>query len=116
MCNVEEVNPPLDPNLKTSMNMNINITQKAMKFLQKAKKDKLYIKRVVVTQCCIPLSTPPTVRKGSPRKLENFYEFNIEGITVYYDRNLIRKSELTIDTQGLGFSERLIISDWVIRY
>jgi len=108
----------LDPNLETkmNMNMNINITQKAIKFLQKVKKNKLYIKRVVVSQCCIPLSTPPTVRKGSPRKLGNFYEFIVEGITIYYDRDLIKKPELTIDTQGLGFSERLIISDWIIRY
>lgn len=110
------MNPPLDPNLETKINMNINITQKARKFLQKAKKNKLYIKRVVVTQCCIPLSTPPNVHKGTPRKLENFYEFNVEGITVYYDRDLIRKPALTIDTQGLGFFERLMISDWVIRY
>ena len=106
----------MDPNLEKMMTMNINITQKAMNFLQKAKKNKLYIKRVVVTQCCIPLSTPPAVRKGSPRKLENFYEFNVEGITIYYDRDLIRKSELTIDTQKQGFSERLMISDWIIRY
>lgn len=106
----------MDPNLKTSMNMNFNITQKAMKFLQKAKKNKLYIKRVVVTQCCIPLSTPPTVRKGSPRKPENFHEYNVDGITVYYDRDLISKSELTIDAQGQGFSERLIVTDWAIRY
>ncbi|HBV87783.1 CC/Se motif family (seleno)protein [Desulfosporosinus sp.] len=98
------------------MSMTINITQKALKFLQKAKKKKLYIKRLVVTQCCIPISTPPTVRKGSPRKLDDYYQFNVNGITVYYDRNLIRKPELTIDTQGLGFYERLVVSDWVIRY
>jgi len=108
----------LDPNLKTSMNKNmtINITQKALKFLQKAKKNTLYIKRMVVTQCCIPISTPPTVRKGSPRKPENYHQFNLDGITVYYDRDLIHKPELTIDTDGLGFSERLMVSDWAIRY
>lgn len=106
----------MDPNLKTTLNMNIKITQKAMKFLQKAKKNKLYIKRVVVSQCCIPLSTPPTVRKGGPRKPEDYHEFNLDGITVYYDRNLIRKPELTIDTEGLGFGEKLMVSDWVIKY
>ncbi len=106
----------MDPNLKMSSNMNINITQKAMKFLQKAKKNKLYIKRIVVTQCCIPLSTPPAVRKGSPRKPEDFHEFIFDGITVYYDRDLIPKPELTIDTEGLGLSERLMVSDWVIKY
>jgi len=107
---------PLDHNLKTSMSMNINITQKAIKFLQNSKKSTLYIKRIVVTQCCIPLSTPPTVRKGTPRKSENFHMYNTNGITVYYDRDLIRKREVTIDTEGLGLSERLIVSDWVIRY
>ncbi|KGK87073.1 hypothetical protein DP73_14700 [Desulfosporosinus sp. HMP52] len=106
----------MDPNLITSKNMIINITQNALKFLQKAKKNKLYIKRLVVTQCCIPLSTPPTVRKGSPRKPENYYQFNTDGITVFYDRDLIHKSQLTIDTEGFGFSERLMISDWIIKY
>lgn len=105
----------MDPNL-INMNMTINITQKAREFLQKAKKNELYIKRLVVTECCIPLSTPPTVRKGSPRKPENFYEFDVEGITVYYDRDLIRKTELTIDTNGLGWSEQLLVTDWVIKY
>lgn len=105
----------MDPK-SMSMNMTIKITQKAREFLQKAKKNKLYIKRMVVTECCIPLSTPPTVHKGSPRKLENYYEFDVEGITVYYDRDLIRKSELTIDTKGLGWSEQLMVTDWVIRY
>ncbi|AET66405.1 hypothetical protein Desor_0716 [Desulfosporosinus orientis DSM 765] len=99
-----------------SIDMTINITQKAREFLQKTKKNKLYIKRMVLTECCIPLSTPPAVRKGSPRKLENFYEFYVEGITVYYDRDLIRKAELTIDTKGFGWSEQLMVTDWVIRY
>ena len=72
----------MDLNLKTSMK--INITQKAMEFLLKANKHELYIERLVVTQCCIPLATPPTVRKGCPSKPENFYVFDVDGITVYY--------------------------------
>ena len=100
-------------NLKT---MKINITQKAMEILQRAKKIELYIERFIVSDCCVPLSTPPSVRKGRPRKPENFYAFDVDGIIVYYDRNLISKSELTIDAQGVGFIKGLIISDWVIRY
>ena len=101
--------------LKT-MKMKINITQKAMEILQKDKKIELYIERFIVSNCCVPLSTPPSVRKGRPRKPENFYAFDVDGIIVYYDRNLISKSELTIDAQGVGFIKGLIISDWVIRY
>lgn len=96
--------------------MKINITQKAMEILQRAKKIELYIERFIVSDCCVPLSTPPSVRKGRPRKPENFYAFDVDGIIVYYDRNLISKSELTIDAQGVGFIKGLIISDWVIRY
>lgn len=106
----------MDLNLKTNMSMKINITQKAMDFLQKANKQDLYIERLVVTQCCIPLATPPTVRKGSPRKPDDFYAINVDGITVYYDRNLITKSVVTIDAQGVGFIKGLFVSDWVIKY
>jgi len=104
----------MDLNLKTSMK--INITQKAIEFLQKANKHEFYIENIVVTQCCIPLATPPTVRKGAPRKPENFHVFDVNGITVYYDRNLINKSEITIDAQGVGFIKGLFVSDWVIKY
>jgi hypothetical protein len=96
--------------------MKINITPKAIEFLQKANKHELYIENLVVTQCCIPLATPPTVRKGSPRKPENFFVYDVDGITVYYDRNLIRKTEITVDAQGLWFSKGLLVTDWVIKY
>lgn len=104
----------MDLNLKTSMK--INITQKAMEFLQKANKHEFYLERLVVTQCCIPLATPPAVRKGSPRKPEDFFMFDVEGITVYYDRNLVRKTEITVDVQGLWLSKGLLVTDWVIKY
>ena len=106
----------MDLDLKANMKMKINITQRAMEFLQKSKKVELYVENIVVSQCCIPLSTPPTVRKGRPRKPEDFYPYDVEGITVYYDRNLINKSELTIDAQGFGFVRGLFVSDWVIKY
>ncbi|MDP4127758.1 MAG: CC/Se motif family (seleno)protein [Bacillota bacterium] len=106
----------MDLELKANMKMKINITQKAMDYLQKAKKIELYIERFVVTDCCVPLSTPPSVRKGRPRKPEDFYAYNVEGITVYYDRNLINKSALTIDAQGFGFAKGLFVSDWIIKY
>jgi len=104
----------MDLNLKTGMR--IIITPKALELLQKANKQEFYIERLVVTQCCIPLATPPTVRKGSPRKPDDFYIINVDGITVYYDRNLISKPEVTIDAQGIGFVKGLYVSDWVIKY
>jgi len=97
-------------------NMKINITQKAMEFLQKANKHEFYIEHVAVTECCIPLASPPIVRKGSPHKTENFHVFDVDGITVYYDRNLTQKTEITIDTQGPGFIKWLLVTDWVIKY
>ena len=104
----------MDLNLKTGMR--IIITPKALELLQKANKQEFYIERLVVTQCCIPLATPPTVRTGSPRKPDDFYIINVDGITVYYDRNLISKPEVTIDAQGIGFVKGLYVSDWVIKY
>lgn len=96
------------------MSMKINITAQAMQFLQNAQKRELHIERFVVTDCCVPLSTPPAIRKGRPRKVENFHTFEVDGITVYYDRDLIPKSEITIDIQGHGFIKGLNITDWLI--
>ena len=104
----------MDRNLNTSMK--INITQKAREFLQKAKKNDLYIERLVVTDCCVPLATPPTVTKGRPRKQDDYHIFEVDGLTVFYDRNLISKPEITIDTQKFGFIKGLIVTDWVIKY
>ena len=103
-------------NLSLVPSMKINITQKALEFLQKAKKSEFYIERLIVTQCCIPLSTPPAVHKGRPRIPENFHVFHVDNITVYYDRNLISKRVLTIDAQRLRFLKGLIVSDWVVKY
>lgn len=104
----------MDLNLNT--NMKINITQKALELLQKANEHEFCIERLVVTQCCIPIATPPTVNKGSPRRPDDFHLFNVDGITVYYDRNLIRKTEITVDVQLSGFSKELVVTDWVIKY
>jgi len=102
--------------LKLKSSMKINITQKAMKSLQKSNEHEFYIEHIEVAQCCIPLASLPIVRKGSPHKPENFFVFEVDGITVYYDRNLTKKPEITVDTQGLWFSKGLVVSDWVIRY
>lgn len=104
----------MELNLMTDIKF--NVTQKAKDFLQKAGKTELYVEAVDIQQCCIPLVVPPTVRKGRPYKPEKFDVFDIEGITIYYDRNLIRKPEVTIDAQGIGFAKGLKVSNWEIKY
>ena len=111
--NVREMTT-MDPNLKTSMK--INMTHRAIEFLEKANQHELYIENIDVAQCCIPLASPPIVRKGSPRKSEDFLVFEVEAMTVYYDRNLRLKTEITIDARGLWITKGLYISDWVIKY
>lgn len=103
-------------NLTQNSSMRIKITQKAREFLQKSAKKELYIENFDVSQCCIPLATPPAVRKGRPSKPEKFNVYTVDGITVYYDQNLALKPEITIDTQGIGILKGLIVSDWVIKY
>jgi len=96
--------------------MQINITNQAMDFLRKTNKSELYIEHIEIEQCCIPLIVPPIVRKGLPRKPDMFQTFEVNGITVYYDRRLMLKTKITVDTQGFGFVKGLIISDWEIKY
>lgn len=95
--------------LNRNTGIKINITQKALEFLQKSQKTEVYIERFDVTDCCVPLSNPPVVRKGRPRKPENFHVYYAKGITVYYDRNLIWKPQITIDIQGTGWLTRLVV-------
>ncbi|MDQ7092007.1 CC/Se motif family (seleno)protein [Desulfosporosinus sp. PR] len=92
--------------------MRIKITHKAKEFLQKSGKTELYIERFDDSQCCIPLTISPAVRKGKPPKPEKFNIHTADEFTVYYDRSLACKDELTIDSQGIGIVKGLIISDW----
>ena len=96
--------------------MQINITNRAKEFLRKTKKDDLHIELIEIQQCCIPLSVPPVVRKGRPHKPDMFDKFEVNGITVYYDRRLALKSDITVDAQGIGFFKGLIVADWEIKY
>ena len=96
--------------------MQINMTDKALEFLRKTNKNELYIELIEIQQCCIPLVVPPAVRKGPPPKPDMFHKFEVNGITVYYDRRLIVKTEITIDAQGIGFVKGLIVADWEIKY
>lgn len=96
--------------------MQINITDQAIDFLHKTKKNELYIELVEIQQCCIPLVVPPIVRKGRPSKPDLFHKFEVNGMTVYYDRRLIQKTEITVEAQGIGFVKGLIVADWEIKY
>ncbi|WP_407313070.1 CC/Se motif family (seleno)protein [Desulfosporosinus sp. SB140] len=71
--------------------MRIKITHKAKEFLHRSEKTELYIEHFDDSQCCIPLTTSPAVRKGRPSKPKKFNVYTVDGITVYYDRNLACK-------------------------
>jgi len=94
----------------------INITPRAKEYLERTGSKELYIELVEIKQCCIPLAAPPDVRKGRPAKPENFLKLEADGFTVYYDRSLIRRPEITIDVQGFGIFKGLVITDWEIRF
>lgn len=96
--------------------MKINLTSKAKEFLQKSGKNELYIEAVEIQQCCIPLSAPPSVHKGRPLKPEKFQQFESDGFSVFYDRNLMEKPEIVIGIQGFGFLKTLAVTNWEIRY
>lgn len=96
--------------------MTFSFTPKAKEFLLQKQPPVLHIEAVEINQCCIPLVTPPQVRRGAPYKPEKFIPIEAEGITIYYDRELPKRPQITIDLQGVGFIKGLKISDWQIRY
>jgi len=94
----------------------VNLTQRARDYLAKAGTTELHINAVEIQECCIPLVAPPTVHKGAPLKPERYHRLQVDGYTVYYDRDLIQRPDITIDASGLSFARGLKITDWEIRY
>ena len=100
----------------TTPSIKVTLTPRARDYLAKAGKTELHIDAVEIQECCIPLVAPPVVHKGTPRKPEKYYRLQADGYTIYYDRDLIQRPEITIDASGLGFARTLKITDWEIRY
>ncbi|CAA7600991.1 Hypothetical protein DEACI_1644 [Acididesulfobacillus acetoxydans] len=89
-------------------------TPRARTYLEKRGVREIYVEPVNIVECCIPVISPPSVRKGTPPKPENFLVLEADGIRVFYDKDLLRPDTLTIDTQSYGFAKTLVIKDWHI--
>ncbi|MHB1654197.1 MAG: CC/Se motif family (seleno)protein [Desulfitobacteriaceae bacterium] len=90
------------------------LTVKAQEYLNRAGVQNLYVEQVNIQQCCIPLISPPVVRKGIPLKPANFITSEYEGYTIYFAKNLQWPPVFTIDTQNFGIAKTLVIKDWRI--
>lgn len=91
-----------------------SFTTRALTYLHHSGVTDIYVEQVNIQQCCIPLMSPPTVRKGAPLKPEDFLTLEADGIRVFYDKDLQRPDKLTIDTQSYGFAKALVVKDWRI--
>lgn len=103
-------------NIQDKEEMKIILTPRAQEFLQHAGTNAISIEAIEIQQCCIPLTVPPVVRKGSPHKPEKFVLLQSDGYSIYFDKDLRYRPQITIDTKGIGFMKGLQISDWEIRY
>lgn len=101
--------------METLRQPRVDMTPKAQDYLRRAGVKDLYVEQVFIDQCCIPLVAPPDVRKGIPRKPEQFNPLQFEEFTVYYEKNLLAPPVITIDIQNYGFAKTLVIRDWKIK-
>lgn len=104
----------MELNLQTGVN--IVITPKAQEYLKKTNCTEISIESIEISQCCIPVVAPPEVRKGKPIKPENFLLIEKDGLAIYYQRELPKRPQVTIDLQGFGFIKLLKLVDWEIKF
>lgn len=95
--------------------VNIVITPRTQEYLKKSNCQEIMIDAINVDSCCIPIIAPPEVRKGMPMKPERYRLIEKEGISIYYEKVLPLRPQITIDTQGFGFIKTLRIADWEIK-
>lgn len=94
--------------------ISFTFTPKAKEFLQQKQSTSVHIENMCLDACCIPVVSPPQVRRGTPLKPEQFIPMVAEGITIYYDRFLPKRPEITIELFGIGFLKMLRVADWEI--
>lgn len=104
----------MDQNIQTEVN--IVITPRTQEYLKKSNCQDIMIDAIDISSCCIPVVAPPDVRKGIPTKPERYRLIEKEGISIYYEKVLPLRSQITIDTQGFGFIKMLKIADWEIKF
>lgn len=96
--------------------INFKFTPEAKEYLQQKESASVHIESQDLDACCIPIVSPPQVRRGVPLKPEKFIPMEAEGITVYYDRCLPKRPQLTIELYGVGFLKGLRVADWEIHF
>lgn len=95
--------------------ISFSFTPQAKEYILRNQPAIIYIQSTNLDACCVPVVAPPEVRRGTPLKPEKFILIEAEGITIYYDRFLPKRPEITIELYGVGFFKGLRIADWKIR-
>ncbi|AHF06404.1 CC/Se motif family (seleno)protein [Desulfitobacterium metallireducens] len=106
-------------NLETQIQhpaISFTFTPEAKEFLLQKQVASVHIESMDLDACCIPIVSPPAVRRGNPLKPENFIPMNAEGITVYYDRYLPKRPEVKIELSGFGLFKGLRVANWEIKF
>lgn len=96
--------------------MSFTFTPEAKEFLNLKQAASVLIESMDLDACCIPVVSPPQVRRGTPLKPENFIPMEAEGITIYYDRYLPKRPEVIIELSGFGVFKGLRVANWEIKF
>lgn len=96
--------------------ISFTFTPEAKEFLLQKQVASVQIESMDLDACCIPIVSPPHVRRGTPLKPEKFIPMEADGITIYYDRYLPRRPEIKIELSGFGFFKGLRVADWKIKF
>ncbi|MEA4901924.1 CC/Se motif family (seleno)protein [Desulfitobacterium sp.] len=96
--------------------ISLKFTPEAKDFLFQKKVDSIHIISMDLDACCIPVVSPPAVRRGAPHNSERFITMDADGITVYYDRCLPKRAEIIIELSVVGFFKNLRVANWRIKF
>lgn len=96
--------------------LSFSFTPEAKEFLAQKQTVSVHIESQDLDACCIPIVSPPQVRRGIPLKPENFIPMDVDGIIVYYDRYLPKRPEIKIELSGFGVFRGLRVANWEIKF
>ena len=96
--------------------MNLVISDKLAAYIKKKHINALTVQQVEVKNCWLAPNLP-SVSEGEPQDLSKFNKFDVGGITVYFNRNIVfNKETVKLDIRRYLFTHDIFVEGVDIAY
>lgn len=93
----------------------ISVTPAAKRYIQEnGIIDISFVHHAPDVACCLGVTHEVLVAEEAPKKTENFYDFQSEGVNLYIDRELLMSNKLRLKLRGV-FKKRLDLDGLVCK-